>query len=708
MKKRRTTVIFVRHAQSLQPYKDDRTRPLTREGREDRQVVLDVLKDRKVDVFLSSPYVRSVDTIRPAAEYFGMEIRTDERFRERQAGPEAYYYRDARWADFSFAEKGGETLHSVQNRNIRALHDVLRDYAGKTVVIGTHGTALSTILHYFDDTFDVESFRRIVDWMPYVVEMVFEGYDLIEMKELEHIKKAQQSYDFRKITACGEFCIGCGKKNAGECPGCIEADGVVPEWSDSGRCRIHACTREHGVQFCGLCAQFPCEKIPELIPWNKHAVEHLDRMREMCMEQLGKEGREWIADMIDDPEVLADLAMNSPSLVIRKAVVGKVTDPEVLAHVALHDESRQVRRVAVGRISDEEVLAEVARTDDYDVIQIMAVDRITDRNLLLQVALEDPYGHGGGCAAEELRGDEEALKKIMLEGKAAMARASASYYSHDQETLALVACCDEDPYPRRCATKRLLDQEVLFRIWSQDTSPSVRAVAARRILDSERLYKIAMEDPDRDVRMAAAGAVRDEETMARIILSEQDPYTRAEAAKNITDPDLAAALFEKEKDHEVMYYLRKLVLRTPQGLDMLVKSEDSGSRGEGVSMLDDPENLYEIALTDREDSVKCRALAQLDLMGRPDLLKKLVKEYKDMVDQLHVVNSYIREQEDLKEILPYISGKALAEMVVERLEDKELLRKICRTHPDRYVCLYAALKVGDMKRARELGYEEKK
>ncbi|MBO4687272.1 MAG: histidine phosphatase family protein [Clostridiales bacterium] len=708
MSNSRTTVIFVRHAQSQQPYKDDRTRPLSRAGLYDRKVVLEVLQGRKIDAFLSSPYVRSVDTIRPAAEFFGKEIKTDERFRERENGPEAYYCREARWNDFSFAEKGGESLRSVQKRNIRALHDVLRDYAGKTVVIGTHGTALSAILNYYDDTFDIESFRRIVDWMPYVVELVFEGDELVGKKELAHVEKEQQSYDFTKITACGEFCIGCSRKNAGECPGCIEADGVVPEWSDSGRCRIHACTREYGVQFCGLCAQFPCEKIPKLIPWNEHAVEHLDRMREMCLDQARNDSRDWLAGMIDDQEVLADLAMNHPGGLVRRAVVGKVTDPEVLAYVALHDESRQVRKVAVGRLSDEEVLAEVARTDDYDVIQIMAVDRITRRDLLLQVALEDPYGHGGGCAAEELRGDEEALKKIMLEGKAAMARASASYYSHDQETLALVACCDEDPYPRRCATRHLLDQEVLFAVYSQDPSARVRAVAAGKITDSERLFKIAMEDPEREVRMAAAGAVRDEETMVRIIRSKQDPYTRAEAAKHITDPDLAMVLFEKETEHVVLYHLTKLVLRTPEGLDMLLKHENPSTRGEGVSMLDDPERLYEIALKDPVDCVKREALIQLNVMGRQDLLKKLVKEHKKWSDQLLVVVSYINEQEDLKEIFPYISGKVLAEMVVGRLEDLDFLRENCRTHPDRDVCLCAALKAGDMERARELGYEEKK
>ena len=81
-----TRVIFVRHAQSLHPYSDDRTRPLTDAGLRDRGIVLDILKGQHIDAFLSSPYRRSMDTIRPAADFFGMEIRTDERFRERQSG----------------------------------------------------------------------------------------------------------------------------------------------------------------------------------------------------------------------------------------------------------------------------------------------------------------------------------------------------------------------------------------------------------------------------------------------------------------------------------------------------------------------------------------------------------------------------------------------------------------------------------------------
>jgi len=86
--------------------------------------------------------------------------------------------------------------------------------------------------------------------------------------------------DFSVITACGECCVGCEKKDKGICPGCIESDGYVPEWAESGRCKIHACARKHRVQFCGLCKEFPCEQLPQIISWNPNIIEHLSNLRD--------------------------------------------------------------------------------------------------------------------------------------------------------------------------------------------------------------------------------------------------------------------------------------------------------------------------------------------------------------------------------------------------------------------------------------------
>ena len=95
--------------------------------------------------------------------------------------------------------------------------------------------------------------------------------------------------DFTLITACGECCTGYAKKADGRCPGCIESDGRVPEWAESGRCKVHACVRDHGVQFCGLCTEFPCGKLPSLIHWNPDIVKHLSALRDEYLNQQEKE-----------------------------------------------------------------------------------------------------------------------------------------------------------------------------------------------------------------------------------------------------------------------------------------------------------------------------------------------------------------------------------------------------------------------------------
>lgn len=88
-------------------------------------------------------------------------------------------------------------------------------------------------------------------------------------------------FDFSLVTACGECCSCCEKHSKGLCKGCIESDGFCKEWKDSGRCPIHACAKLHDAKFCGLCPEFPCSKLPELINWNPEAVEHLGKLAEI-------------------------------------------------------------------------------------------------------------------------------------------------------------------------------------------------------------------------------------------------------------------------------------------------------------------------------------------------------------------------------------------------------------------------------------------
>ncbi|MCM1253553.1 MAG: histidine phosphatase family protein [Clostridium sp.] len=175
-------------------WEDDRTRPLTAEGKQDAGIVLDFLKDKEIDVFYSSPYKRSFDTIADTAAFYGKEIRTDERLREREKGADGNNHGmfEKRWANHDYHEENGESINMVQKRNIAALTEILSENKGRRIVIGTHGTALSAIINFYQPAFGCKDFLRIIDWMPYIIELDFDGEKMVSMTEHCHVEKEFQ------------------------------------------------------------------------------------------------------------------------------------------------------------------------------------------------------------------------------------------------------------------------------------------------------------------------------------------------------------------------------------------------------------------------------------------------------------------------------------------------------------------------------------
>lgn len=184
-------IYCVRHAQPIHGWKDDRTRPLTEEGKADSRLVTEALKEIPFDAAVSSPYLRSMDTIRECAKWHGLEIQTDERFRERESGS-GHHTREEiarRWADFTWHEDGGESLEMVQERNVEAFQEMLSWQTGRNVLFGTHGTALSVIINYYDHSYGCDDFFRMVDYMPYVVRMDFLDGEAVGREELLIVEK---------------------------------------------------------------------------------------------------------------------------------------------------------------------------------------------------------------------------------------------------------------------------------------------------------------------------------------------------------------------------------------------------------------------------------------------------------------------------------------------------------------------------------------
>ena len=173
-----TTIYFVRHAEPNYENHDDLERELSHKGLRDRALVTQFLSDKEISVVLSSPYKRAVDTVSEFAELKKINIVTIADFRERRVDsewiPDFDTFCQKQWEDFQYKLTDGESLSEVQKRNIAALQSVLETYQGKNIVIGTHGTALSTIINYYDKDFGYCDFQKITKLMPWVVRMEFD------------------------------------------------------------------------------------------------------------------------------------------------------------------------------------------------------------------------------------------------------------------------------------------------------------------------------------------------------------------------------------------------------------------------------------------------------------------------------------------------------------------------------------------------------
>ena len=176
-----TTVYFVRHAQSDGSVLDARTRPLTPKGQKDCALVTAYLRDKQIQAVFSSPYQRAVDTVRPFVQEQKLPVETVEAFREHETVGDTYadqvhfHFIQQYWNDLTFKLPGDESIADLQKRNIDALEKILREHAGESVVVGTHGMALASILRYYDGVFGFADFLDMVKRKLWIVKLVFDG-----------------------------------------------------------------------------------------------------------------------------------------------------------------------------------------------------------------------------------------------------------------------------------------------------------------------------------------------------------------------------------------------------------------------------------------------------------------------------------------------------------------------------------------------------
>ncbi|PFK59286.1 histidine phosphatase family protein [Bacillus thuringiensis] len=181
-----TTIYFVRHAHSTYT-KEERERPLSEKGYLDAENVTRLLKDKQIDVVISSPYKRAIQTVQGIANTYKLLIQTEEDLRERLLSTEPVSnFNDAMqnvWEDWSFAYEGGESNDVAQRRAVICMQNILKQYEGKNIVIGTHGNIMVLLMNYFNSKYDLEFWKTL--HMPDVYQLNFDKNRFISAERIE-------------------------------------------------------------------------------------------------------------------------------------------------------------------------------------------------------------------------------------------------------------------------------------------------------------------------------------------------------------------------------------------------------------------------------------------------------------------------------------------------------------------------------------------
>jgi 2,3-bisphosphoglycerate-dependent phosphoglycerate mutase len=191
-----TTIFMIRHAESPFIFGEERTRKLSKDGELDAEKVAKLMLNEKIDVIISSPFARSIQTIKPIATTRNLEIEMHEELKERMIkGNYKLPWEEVEPAiKKSFQDKdycllGGETTRQAQERAVPIIKQLLKEYEGQSIVLGTHGNIMTIIMNYFDRKYGYDFWESTSK--PDIYKLIFIDGELTDVKRTWELEDAK-------------------------------------------------------------------------------------------------------------------------------------------------------------------------------------------------------------------------------------------------------------------------------------------------------------------------------------------------------------------------------------------------------------------------------------------------------------------------------------------------------------------------------------
>jgi 2,3-bisphosphoglycerate-dependent phosphoglycerate mutase len=180
-----TNLYFVRHAHSTYT-PEELKRPLSERGFTDVARVTKLLTAEKIDIVVSSPYKRAIQTVQGIAEHIDKHVEIRDGFKERtlttKPAEDFTFAITKVWEDTNFSWEGGESNIAAQNRGVNTTFEILDRYEGQNIAIGTHGNIMVLIMNYFDNQYDFTFWKNLE--MPDIYKLTFDGRELVSVQKL--------------------------------------------------------------------------------------------------------------------------------------------------------------------------------------------------------------------------------------------------------------------------------------------------------------------------------------------------------------------------------------------------------------------------------------------------------------------------------------------------------------------------------------------
>ncbi|KOP72580.1 phosphoglycerate mutase [Lysinibacillus sp. FJAT-14745] len=173
-----TIIYMIRHAESPFVFGQERTRKLSNQGEIDAKKVTAIMDVKEIDLVISSPYTRAIQTIEGIVDSKNIEVKVFEELRERKLkgayqlpAEEIQQAIKKSYEDIDFNLSGGESVRDVQNRAIPIIKELLNNYKTKTIIIGTHGNVMTIIMNYFNKEYGYDFWKNTSK--PDIYKLVF-------------------------------------------------------------------------------------------------------------------------------------------------------------------------------------------------------------------------------------------------------------------------------------------------------------------------------------------------------------------------------------------------------------------------------------------------------------------------------------------------------------------------------------------------------